>query len=167
MVKEAPPPPAKQGPTPHDNDLSDLMKQVNVEFQMYVEMPAADNEASENIQKFLSALPPASHSQFLAAISSDEFLKNFPFSSFNAVDDIQVKFEHNNSTTKLRSDTNGNEDKAYAAFATAQSNTSKVEYECYKRQYRPVCCHELLRHCQDSFPDLCIWLPSYLSASFG
>jgi hypothetical protein len=41
------------------------------------QMTDEDKKASENIQKFLLAIPADSRSQFLATISSDDFLKTF------------------------------------------------------------------------------------------
>ncbi len=98
---------------------------------MYKEMSPANRDASKNIQKFLLVIPPTSHSQFLAAISSDKFLKTFTSISSDVADNIQVKIEN-----QMRQD----EDKGYATFAAAQSDTSKEEYECYKRQYVPTNC---------------------------
>jgi hypothetical protein len=112
MVKEASPPPVKTGPPPHGNDLSALLSQAdNV-------MSNEDTAASDNLGKFLAAIPSASRSQFLAAISSKEFLKSFTAIASNDSTPPQIKFEH------------GDDD--YAAFAAKQAKTSKEEYDFYK-----------------------------------
>ena len=81
-------------------------------------MSNEDTAASDNLGKFLAAIPLASRSQFLAAISSKEFLKSFTAIASDDSKPPQVKFEH------------GNDD--YAAFAAKQAKTSKEEYERYK-----------------------------------
>ncbi len=84
-------------------------------------MSNEDTAASDNRGKFLAAIPLASCSQFLVAISSKEFLKSFTAIASNDSKPPQVKFEH------------GDDD--YAAFATKQAETSKEVYERYKSQY--------------------------------
>jgi hypothetical protein len=114
MVKEASPPPVKTGPPPCGNDLSALLSQANND------MSNEDTAASDNLGKFLAAIPLASRSQFLVAISSKEFLKSFTAIASDDSKPPQVKFEH------------GGDD--YAAFAAKQAETSKEEYECNKSQ---------------------------------
>ena len=80
-----------------------------------------DTAASDNLGKFLAAIPLASCSQFLAAISSKEFLKSFTAIASDDSTPPQIKFEH------------GNND--YAAFAAKQAETLKEEYERYKSRY--------------------------------
>jgi hypothetical protein len=70
------------------------MQPANKELKMYEGMSDADKAASESIQKFLLAIPPASCSQFLAKIGSDKFLKTFASVSLGAAGGVQVKFEH-------------------------------------------------------------------------
>jgi hypothetical protein len=111
MVKENSPPPAKTGFPPQGDDVSALFDN---------EMSNEDKAASDKIGKFLAAIPLASRSQFLEAISSKEFLKSFSAIASNDSTSPQVKF--------------GYEDD-YAAFAAKQAETSKEEYERYKRQY--------------------------------
>jgi hypothetical protein len=101
---------------------------------MYEGMSDANKAASESIQKFLLAIPPASHSQFLAKIGSDEFLKTFASVLLGAVGGSQVEFEHD-PDTQLGANTNNSEDNVYAAFIAAQSKTLKEEYERFKRKY--------------------------------
>ncbi len=91
---------------------------------MYEGMSDANKAVSESIQKFLLAIPPASHSQFLAKIGSDEFLETFASVSLGAAGSVQVKFEHD-PDTQLGADANRSEDEAYAAFFAAQSETLK------------------------------------------
>ncbi len=138
MVKEKSPP-AKKGTTPYDNDLSNLMLQANKEIKMYEEMSDADKAAFKNIQKFLFAILPASCSQFLAKIGSDEFLKTFAFVLLGAACGVQVKFEHD-STMQIRADANRSEGKANTAFIASQSETSKEKYECFKCKYAATNC---------------------------
>ncbi len=112
MVKGASPPPVKTGPPPCGDDLSALLSQAdNV-------MSNEDTAASNNLGKFLAAIPSASCSQFLAAISSKEFLKSFTAITSDDSKPPQIKFEHG--------------DNDYAAYAAKQAETSKEEYECYK-----------------------------------
>jgi hypothetical protein len=135
MVKDESPPTHK-GST---RNLSDLMQQADKEIKMYGGMSDADKTASESIQKFLLAIPPASCSQFLAEIGSDEFLKTFASVLLGAAGGIQVKFEHDHPM-QLGANANRSEDKAYAAFVAAQSETWKEEYECFKRKYAATIC---------------------------
>jgi hypothetical protein len=115
MVKEASPPPVKTRPSPCGDDLSTLLSQADND------MSNEDTAASDNLGKFLAAIPLARCSQFLAASSSKEFLKSFTAIASDDSDCPQVKFEH------------GNND--YAAFAAKQAETSKEEYERYKSRY--------------------------------
>ncbi len=115
MVKEASPPPVKTGPPPRGDDLSALLSQADND------MSNEDTAASDNLGKFLAAIPSAICSQFLAAISSKEFLKSFTAIVSDDSKPPQVKFEH------------GNDD--YAAFAAKQAETLKEEYERYKSRY--------------------------------
>jgi hypothetical protein len=112
MVKEASPPPMKTEHPPRGDDLSTLLSQADNN------MSNEDTAASDNLGKFLAAIPSASRSQFLAAISSKEFLKSFTAIASDDSKPPQVKFEH------------GNND--YAAFAAKQAKTLKEEYEHYK-----------------------------------
>jgi hypothetical protein len=105
----------KTGSPPRNYDLSALLSQADNE------MSDEDKAALDNVGKFLAAIPPSSRSQFLAVISSDEFLKSLTAIASNETETFQMKFE--------------NEDKDYAAFATNQSDTLKEEYKRYKRQY--------------------------------
>jgi hypothetical protein len=107
--------------------------------KIYEGMSDANKAASKSIQKFLSAIPPAICSQFLAEIGSDEFLKTFASVSPGAAGGVQVKFEHD-PHTQLGADANRSEDKAYAAFVAAQSETLKEEYKHFKRKYAATNC---------------------------
>ncbi len=94
-------------------------------------MSDEDKKNLENIEKFLSTIPRTTRSQFLAAISSSDFLKTFATASGNS-GTFQVKFG-NDETTPL-----GNEDaysNTYAAFLASQTQTSKEEYEHFKSDY--------------------------------
>ncbi len=53
-----------------------------------------DTAASNILVKFLAAIPSASCSQFLVAISSKEFLKSFTAIASDDSKPPQVKFEH-------------------------------------------------------------------------
>jgi hypothetical protein len=85
------------------------------------------------------AILSASFSQFLAKIGSDEFLKTFASVPLGAAGGVQVKFEHD-FDTQQGANANRSENKAYAAFIAAQSETSKEEYECFKRKYAATNC---------------------------
>jgi hypothetical protein len=159
MVKDESHPAQKGSPC----NLGNLMQQADKEIKMYEGMSDADKAASKSIQKFLSAIPPAHCSQFLAKIGSDEFLKTFASVLLGAAGSNQVKFEHD-PNTQLGADANSSEDKAYAAFVAAQSETLKKGIRTLQAQ---VCCYKLPQQCQDSIPDFHIWLPSYSSTLFG
>ncbi len=58
MVKDESPPVQKGSP----RDLGNLMQPADKELKMYEGMSDANKAASESIQKFLSAIPPASRS---------------------------------------------------------------------------------------------------------
>jgi hypothetical protein len=135
MVKDKSPPAQKGSPC----NLGNLMQQADKEIKMYGGMSDADKTAFKSIQKFLLAIPPASRSQFLAEIGSDEFLKNFASVSLGAAGGVQIKFEHD-PNMQLGANANRSEDGAYAAFVAAQSETSKEEYECFKRKYAATNC---------------------------
>jgi hypothetical protein len=122
MVKDESPPAQKGSP----HDLGYLMQPANKELKMYEGMSDVNKAASKSIQKFLSAIPPASRYQFLAKIGSDEFLKTFASVLLGAAGGFQVKFEHD-PDTQLGADANRREDKAYAASVAAQSETLKEE----------------------------------------
>jgi hypothetical protein len=111
MVKENSPPPAKTGSPPCGGDLFALLDN---------DMSNEDKAASNNIGKFLATIPLASRSQFLAAISSKEFLKSFTAIASDDSETPQVKFEYENND--------------YAAFVAKQDETSREEYEHYKSQ---------------------------------
>jgi hypothetical protein len=115
------------------------MQQADKEIKMYEGMSDADKAASESIQTFLLAIPPASCSQFLAKISSDEFLKTFASVLSGAAGSAQVKLEHD-PNTQLGANANRSEDEACAAFVAAQSETSKKEYKRFKRKYAATNC---------------------------
>jgi hypothetical protein len=85
------------------------------------------------------SIPPASCSQFLAKIGSDEILKTFASVLLGAAGGVQVKFEHD-SAAQLGANAIRSEDKAYTAFVAAQSETSKEEYKCFKRKYAATNC---------------------------
>jgi hypothetical protein len=102
-------------------------------------MSDANKAASKSIQKFLLAIPPTSHSQFLDKIGSDEFLKTFASVSSGAAGGVQVKYEHD-PDTQLGANANRSEDKAYAAFIADQSETLKEEYKRFKRKYAATNC---------------------------
>ncbi len=89
-------------------------------------MSNEDTAVSDNLGKLLAAIPLASHSQFLAAISSKEFLKSFTAIASNDSKPPQVKFEH------------GNDD--YATFAAKQAKTLNKEYERFKSRYNATNC---------------------------
>jgi hypothetical protein len=112
MVKENSPPPVKTRSSPRGNDLSTLLDN---------DMSNEDKAASDKMGKFLAAIPLASHSQFLAAISSKEFLKSLTAIASDDSETPQVKFEYENNV--------------YAAFIAKQDETSREEYERYKSQY--------------------------------
>jgi hypothetical protein len=135
MVKDKSPPAQKGSPC----NLGNLMQPADKELKMYEGMSDANKAASKSIQKFLLAIPPASCSQFLAKIGSDEFLKTFASVLSGAAGSFQGKFEHD-ADTQLGANTNRSEDKAYAAFVAAQSETSKEEYERFKRKYAATNC---------------------------
>ncbi len=135
MVKDKSPPAQKGSP----HDLGNLMQPANKELKMYEGMSDANKAASDSIKKFLLAIPPASHSQFFAEIGSDEFLKTFASVLLGATGGVQVKLEHD-PDTQLGADANRSEDKVYAAFVAAQSETSKEEYERFKRKYAATNC---------------------------
>ncbi len=130
MVKDESPPAQKVT----TRNLSNLMQQAKKEIKMHEGMSDANKAASKSIVKFLSAIPPASCSQFLANIGSDEFLKTIASVLSGAAGDIQIKFEHD-PATHLGADANRSEDTAYAACVSAQSETSKEEYGHFKRKY--------------------------------
>jgi hypothetical protein len=115
MVKGDSLPPVKTRPPPCGNDLSALLSQADND------MSNEDTAASDNLGKFLAAIPLASHSQFLVAISSKEFLKSFTAIVSDDSKPPQVKFEH------------GDDD--CAAFAAKKAKTSKEEYERFKSRY--------------------------------
>jgi hypothetical protein len=85
-----------------------------------LEMTEEDKKNNKGLQKFLLAIPAESRSQFLAAISSDEFLK-----SFGVTEDgpIGMKFEDKD------------EEERYNAFDEGQHETSKDKYERFKTRY--------------------------------
>ncbi len=90
-----------------------------------------DKTNLENIEKFLLTIPHTAWSQFLAAISSSDFLKTFPTASGNS-GTFQVKFGNDETTPSgnkyAYSDT-------YAAFLASQTQTSKEVYERFKSDY--------------------------------
>jgi hypothetical protein len=89
MTKEETPPPKM---SPGGNDLGNLLKMADDAVKRNEleenQMTDEDKKASENIQKFLSAIPANSRSQFLATINSDDFLK-----TFGQTGRVEVKFE--------------------------------------------------------------------------
>jgi hypothetical protein len=136
--EETPPPKIPPKMRPGGNDLGDLLKLADkaVKHNELEEsqMTDEDKKASEN-QKFLSAIPADSRSQFLATISSNDFLK-----TFGQTGRVEVKFE-DGTTRVLDATTKEDPDQqAYAAFVTAQNATSKEEYEHFKRRYAASNC---------------------------
>jgi hypothetical protein len=141
MTKEdSPPPKAKQ------DDLGNLLKDAN-EAVAHLECENEEyKKASNNLQKFLSAIPAESRSQFLTAIGSNDFLK-----SFGTPASVEVKNEDGSKRVMFEDGTTtamGEEDpdqgcrqsdtdiaKAYNAFVEGQNNSSKEEYECFKARY--------------------------------
>ena len=97
--------------------LKDTNKAVD---RQELEMTEDDKKNNEGLQKFLSAIPAESRSQFLAAISSDEFLKSFGVTENGP---IRVKFEDKD------------EEERFNAFVEGQHETSKEEYERFKTRY--------------------------------
>jgi hypothetical protein len=85
----------------------------------------------ENIEKVLSTIPGTTQSQFLAAISSSDFLKTFAAASGNS-GTFQVKFRNDEMMPSGIKDTYSN---AFAAFLASQTQTSKEEYERFKSNY--------------------------------
>ena len=73
MTTESSPSPESQV----NDDLSDLLKDANeaVDRQelQELQMTEEDKKNNESLQKFLSAIPAESRSQFLSAISSNEY----------------------------------------------------------------------------------------------
>jgi hypothetical protein len=142
MTKEETPLPKMR---PGGIDLDNLLKMANnaVKHNELEEnqMTDEDKRASENIQNFLSAIPADNRSQYLATISSNDFLK-----TFGQTGRVKVKFE--DGTTRVLDATKENPDQpeedpdqqAYAAFVTAQNLTSKEEYERFKSRYTASTC---------------------------
>jgi hypothetical protein len=71
MKEDSPLPKAKQ------DDLGNLLKDANEAVARLECKNEEYKKASDNLQKFLSALPAESRFQFLTAIGSDDFLKSF------------------------------------------------------------------------------------------
>jgi hypothetical protein len=140
MTKEETPPPKMR---PGGDDLGNLLKIANDAVKCNElkenQMTDEDKKASENIQKFLSAVLADSRSQFLATISSNDFLKTFGQTG---------SFEFEDGTTRVSDATKENPDQpkedpdqqAYAAFVTAQNATLKKEYEHFKSRYAASTC---------------------------
>jgi hypothetical protein len=95
------------------------------------ELSNEDKTNLENIKKFLSTIPRTTRSQFLAAISSSDFLKTFATASGNS-GTFQVKFGNDEMTPLGNKDTYSD---AYAAFLASQTQSSKEEYEHFKSNY--------------------------------
>jgi hypothetical protein len=125
MTKEETPPPKMR---PGGNDLDDLLKLANKAVKRNEleesQMTDEDKKALENIQKFLSAIPANSRSQFLAIISSNDFLK-----TFGQTGRVEVKFEDGTMRVLDAMTEEDPDQQAYAAFVTAQNVTSKEEYK--------------------------------------
>jgi hypothetical protein len=141
MTKEdSPLPKAKQ------DDLGNLPKDANEAVARLEHENEEYKKASNNLQKFLSAIPAESRSQFLTAIGSNDFLK-----SFGTPASVEVKNEDgskrvmfkNGTTTAMgeedpdqgRRQSDANITKAYNAFVEGQNNTLKEEYERFKARY--------------------------------
>jgi hypothetical protein len=95
------------------------------------ELSNEDKTNLENIKKFLLTIPCTTQSQFLAAISSSDFLKTFATASGNS-GTCQVKFGNDETTPLGNKDTYSD---MHAAFLASQTQTSKEEYECFKSNY--------------------------------
>jgi hypothetical protein len=105
------------------------------------ELSDEDNANLENIEKFLLTIPRTTWSQFLAAISSSDFLKTFATALGNS-GTFQVKFG-NDETTPV-----GNKDAyfdTYAAFLASQTQTSKEKYKHFKSDYPVKNCFEQVK----------------------
>jgi hypothetical protein len=128
MTKEYSPPPKSQV----NGDLSGILKDTNEAVdRQKLEMTEDDKKINEGLQKFLLAIPAESRSQFLAAISSNEFLK-----SFGVTEDgpNRVKFEDKDEVERRRQ-SDADVAKAYNTFVEGQNETSKEEYERFKTRY--------------------------------
>jgi hypothetical protein len=81
------------------------------------ELSNEDKTNSENIEKCLSMIPCTTWSQFLAAISSSDFLKTFA-TALGKSGTFQVKFGNDETTPSGNKDAYSN---AYAAFLASQT----------------------------------------------
>jgi hypothetical protein len=95
------------------------------------ELSNEDKTNLKNIEKFLSMIPHTTWSQFLAVISSSDFLKTFATASGNS-GTFQVKFGNDETMPSGNKDAYSD---AYAAFLASQTQTSKEEYKCFKSDY--------------------------------
>ena len=95
------------------------------------ELSDEDKTNLENIKKFLLTIPCTTWSQFLAAISSSDFLKTFATASGNS-GTFQVKFGNDETMPSGNKDAYSD---AYAAFLASQTQTSKEEYKRFKSDY--------------------------------
>jgi hypothetical protein len=141
MTKEdSPPPKAKQ------DDLCNFLKDANEAVARLECENEEYKKASNNLLKFLSAIPAESRSQFLTAIGSDDFLKPFGTPASDKVKNEdgskRVMFEDGTTTAMGEEDPdqghrqlNANVAKAYNAFVESQNNISKEEYEHFKARY--------------------------------
>ncbi len=100
------------------------------------ELSDEDKTNSENIEKFLLTIPCTTWSQFLAAISSSDFLKTFATALGN-FGTFQVKFGNDETTPSGNKDAYSD---AYAAFLASQTQTSKEEYERFRSNYAAKNC---------------------------
>jgi hypothetical protein len=117
MVK-ADSPPTKKG----DKKLEGIKEE---------ELSDEDKTNLENIKKFLSTIPHTAWSQFLAAISSSDFLKTFATALGNS-GTFQVKFGNHEKMPSGNKDAYSD---VYAAFLASQTQTSKEDYEHFKSNY--------------------------------
>ena len=120
MTKEdSPPPKAKQ------DDLGNLLKDANKAVACLERENEEYKKASDNLQKFLSAIPAESRSQFLTAIGSNYFLK-----SFGTPASVKVKNEDRSKRVMFEDGTRGSGGKN-VIFSNGPNSTS----ECSKLLY--------------------------------
>ncbi len=96
------------------------------------EMTEDDMWNTDNISKFLGAIPQESCSKFLATISSDKFINAFTHQSAESAE-FCVKVKHNGASTKLPIAATNKE--RYAAFVAEQEKTAEEAYAQHRRAY--------------------------------
>jgi hypothetical protein len=143
MIKDKTPPPKPKG---SNTDLDNIMSQANANIKLYEEMLD---------EKFLSAIPAANRSNFLATICSDDFLKTFA-TYLGKSSNIQVKFEK--ETTKMSNDdANADDDQqAYTAFVAAQNKSQKRSMTISRADMLPQIALEMPRF---------LYWPSHLASN--